>query len=273
MFAVHAVFGIVLNGLRFARLAAFTASASAVRSAYFATRGGRAVDSKTGRAAADADAYELILRDKPRLLSLEEPVSFVFSHSALREGWDNPNVFQICTLARSESAVRKRQEIGRGIRLCVDRDGRRVVDPDVNVLEVFANESYEAFVAALQSDDRYPEEERAPAPSRRRAQEPRAAEPRGEWPGDEVVVSTAAAALASFEPLDAAPSGGVVDLTLRRLHRHGLPLRRSTVLAVIEASGRAEALVRDPVRGSRALADAVLSGLAQAERADRGRSR
>lgn len=233
----------------------------AVRSAYFATRGGRAVDSKTGRAAADAEAYELILRDKPRLLSLDEPVSFVFSHSALREGWDNPNVFQICTLARSESAVRKRQEIGRGIRLCVDQAGRRVVDPEVNTLEVFANESYEDFVATLQSDEHRPEQERAPVPRRTGAPRRGAIEARRDWPGDDALVREAAAALEAFEPLEEAPSGALVDLAIRRLHRHGLPVRRETVLAVVEASGCADGLVRDPIRGSRALAEAVLGAL------------
>lgn len=236
--------------------------ASAVRSAYFATRGGRAVDSKTGRAAADADAYELILRDKPRLLSLDEPVSFVFSHSALREGWDNPNVFQICTLGRSESAVRKRQEIGRGVRLCVDQAGRRVVDPELNVLEVFANESYEEFVATLQRDEPRPEQERAPRPRRTVGPRTTAVEaPRG-WPGDEALVRQAAAALATFEPLAHAPRGSLIDLALHRLHRQGRPLRRDTLLAVVEHSGRADALLSDPVRASQAVAEAVLGALA-----------
>jgi len=125
--------------------------------AYFAVqrRGGRAraVDSLTGRSAADEEAYALIMRDKARLLSLAEPVCFVVSHSALREGWDNPNVFQICTLAPSRAAMKKRQEVGRGVRLCVDQDGRRVLDPAVNVLTVVANDSYEEYVAGLQAED------------------------------------------------------------------------------------------------------------------------
>jgi restriction endonuclease len=234
---------------------------SAVRSAYFATRGGRAIDSKTGRAAADADAYELILRDKPRLLSMDEPVSFVFSHSALREGWDNPNVFQVCTLGRSDSAVRKRQEIGRGIRLCVDQAGRRVVDPTVNVLEVFANESYEEFVAGLQSGEVRPMDERAPLASRGGPPRTRAEDVREMPLDDRTLVETAARELSSFEPVDAAPTAALVERVLIRLQRHGVPLRRQTVLAVLEASGRADALLADPVRGASAVVDALLRAL------------
>lgn len=132
-------------------------TASQVCAAYFAVRHrgghGRAVDSSTGRSAADEQAYALIMRDKERLLSLDEPVCFVVSHSALREGWDNPNVFQICTLAPSRTALKKRQEVGRGVRLCVDQRGQRVHDPAVNVLTVVANDSYEEYVAGLQAED------------------------------------------------------------------------------------------------------------------------
>lgn len=106
----------------------------------------------------DESAYELIMKDKERLLSLNEPVRFIFSHSALREGWDNPNVFQICTLKHSDSTTRKRQEVGRGLRLCVDQSGNRIdaetpgIDVhDVNILTVIASESYESFVRELQS--------------------------------------------------------------------------------------------------------------------------
>jgi type III restriction enzyme len=122
----------------------------------------RFVDSKaasrgeTAGEADDVDAYDLILKDKERLLSLEEPVRFIFSHSALREGWDNPNVFVICTLKHSDNTVSRRQEVGRGMRLCVNSDGERVDDPaivhQVNVLTVVASESYKDFVAGLQSD-------------------------------------------------------------------------------------------------------------------------
>lgn len=104
----------------------------------------------------DADAYDLILKDKARLLSIEEPVRFIFSHSALREGWDNPNVFTICTLKHSDSAITRRQEVGRGLRICVDANGDRVDSEaevhKVNVLTVIANESYEAFVRGFQDE-------------------------------------------------------------------------------------------------------------------------
>lgn len=92
------------------------------------------------------------MRDKERLLDLTEPLAFIFSHSALREGWDNPNVFQICTLAGSSSDIKKRQEIGRGLCLCVNKDGERVRDRAVNRLTVIANESYEDFASQLQTE-------------------------------------------------------------------------------------------------------------------------
>jgi len=107
----------------------------------------------------DESAYDLIMKDKERLLSFDEPVRFIFSHSALREGWDNPNVFQICTLKHSDSIIRKRQEVGRGLRLCVDQDGNRIdadtpgIDVhDINILTVIASESYESFAKGLQSE-------------------------------------------------------------------------------------------------------------------------
>lgn len=104
----------------------------------------------------DESAYDLILKDKERLLSLTEPVRFIFSHSALREGWDNPNVFQICTLKHSDNTVSRRQEVGRGLRLCVDQQGERMDAPAavhaINVLTVIANESYKDFVTGLQKD-------------------------------------------------------------------------------------------------------------------------
>lgn len=105
-----------------------------------------------GDSALDRDTYALILRDKERLLDPAEPLQFIFSHSALREGWDNPNVFQICTLSETRSEVKKRQEIGRGLRLAVDAGGRRIFDKGVNVLTVIANESYQDFSAALQRE-------------------------------------------------------------------------------------------------------------------------
>ena len=105
-----------------------------------------------GNTQADDEVYNLIMKDKERLLSENEPLRFIFSHSALREGWDNPNVFQICTLNESRSAVKKRQEIGRGLRLPVDQHGQRVFDDSVNKLFVMANESYEDFAKALQTE-------------------------------------------------------------------------------------------------------------------------
>lgn len=124
---------------------------------------GRMVDPKTERGSdnsSDESAYDLIMKDKERLLSLKEPVRFIFSHSALKEGWDNPNVFQICTLKESGSENKKRQEVGRGMRLCVNELGERQ-DADVlgfdgvfntNILTVIASESYELFAAGLQRE-------------------------------------------------------------------------------------------------------------------------
>ncbi|RJQ28269.1 restriction endonuclease subunit R, partial [Candidatus Parcubacteria bacterium] len=117
------------------------------------------VDPKVGARrteADDVDAYDLILKDKERLLSLEEPVRFIFSHSALSEGWDNPNVFVICTLKHSDSSIRKRQEVGRGLRLCVNQGGDRIDSGanihDINLLTVVASESYKDFTAGLQKE-------------------------------------------------------------------------------------------------------------------------
>jgi type III restriction enzyme len=112
--------------------------------------GARAVDSD------DVDAYDLILKDKERLLSFEEPTRFIFSHSALREGWDNPNVFVMCMLKHSDNTISRRQEVGRGLRLSVDKHGDRVDNPavvhDINVLTVVASESYRDFVSGLQRE-------------------------------------------------------------------------------------------------------------------------
>ena len=126
------------------------------------------IDKKTNRAVNsvekkgvcdDISAYELILKNKERLLSFDEPTRFIFSHSALREGWDNPNVFQICTLKQSNSEINKRQEVGRGMRLCVNRVGDRIDGSvhglkvhDINVLTVIASDSYKTFVGDLQKE-------------------------------------------------------------------------------------------------------------------------
>ena len=125
-------------------------------------RSGRSVNSEIKRGATssdDIDAYDLIMKDKERLLDRKEPVRFIFSHSALKEGWDNPNVFQICTLKESSAIVRKRQEIGRGLRLAVNQNGDRMdaslLGEDVhniNILTVIANESYNNFAKALQEE-------------------------------------------------------------------------------------------------------------------------
>ena len=146
-----------------------------IQAAYFAEkrhRGGiiESVDSVTGKTKEDETAYNLIMRDKERLLSFDEPVSFIFSHSALREGWDNPNVFQICTLNQTASEIKKRQEVGRGVRLSVDQSGDRIQDEKVNVLTVVANESYEKYVARLQQEieEEYGKEGLPPKPANAR---------------------------------------------------------------------------------------------------------
>lgn len=124
-----------------------------IHNGYFAQdRKGKVKDTR-GNTKADADVYSLIMKDKERLLSFDEPLRFIFSHSALREGWDNPNVFQICTLKDSSGTyVSRRQEIGRGLRLAVDQTGKRVSDYSINTLTVMANESYEEFVSNLQKE-------------------------------------------------------------------------------------------------------------------------
>ena len=137
---------------------------SAVHKGYFSIdkKTGRSIDSQLKRGSEfsdDISAYDLILKNKERLLSFEEPTRFIFSHSALREGWDNPNVFQICTLKHSDSNTAKRQEVGRGLRLCVNQSGTRMdveacgeTVHDINMLTVIASESYKTFVSDLQSD-------------------------------------------------------------------------------------------------------------------------
>lgn len=136
----------------------------AVHKGYFSIdkKTGHSIDSQLKRGSEfsdDISAYDLILKNKERLLSFDEPTRFIFSHSALREGWDNPNVFQICTLKHSDNQTAKRQEVGRGLRLCVDQDGNRMDKEnlgdtvhDVNLLTVIASESYKNFVSGLQSD-------------------------------------------------------------------------------------------------------------------------
>jgi type III restriction enzyme len=127
-------------------------SVNRVHDGYFAQDKKGALKDTKGDTQADEDVYSLIMKDKERLLSVDEPLRFIFSHSALREGWDNPNVFQICTLNETKSVMKKRQEIGRGLRLPVDQSGERVMDDTINRLYVMANESYEDFARALQTE-------------------------------------------------------------------------------------------------------------------------
>ena len=134
--------------------------AEQVRDAYFAQRKGKdgqeqEIDTEsrnTEEREAEKRAFELIMRDKERLLSLDEPVCFIFAHSALKEGWDNPNVFQICTLRHVGAEMERRQQIGRGLRLVVNQQGERVPDEEVNLLTVVANESFTAYASGLQQE-------------------------------------------------------------------------------------------------------------------------
>ncbi len=138
-------------------------SAAQVHNGYFSIdKKGHSIDCEVKRGkdtSDDISAYDLILKNKERLLSFDEPTRFIFSHSALREGWDNPNVFQICTLRHANSSTAKRQEVGRGLRICVDNDGNRMDKErlgdavhDTNKLTVIANENYSSFVDALQKE-------------------------------------------------------------------------------------------------------------------------
>lgn len=153
--------------------------ASQVRDGYFARRKVKGTDREEAvdtpieerdKKKADREAekrtFALIMSNKERLLSFEEPVSFIFAHSALKEGWDNPNVFQICTLNQTVSEMKKRQEIGRGLRLAVNQEGERVLDEDINVLTVVANESYERYVSQLQTEYEEAGQNAPPKPSR-----------------------------------------------------------------------------------------------------------
>ena len=144
-------------------LRTMAADVSSVHTGYFSIdKKGRSIDSKCERGkdtSNDESAYDLIMRNKEALLSFSNPVRFIFSHSALREGWDNPNVFQICTLKQSNSSVNKRQEVGRGLRLCVNQNGERMDESvcganvhEINKLTVIASESYKNFVVGLQDE-------------------------------------------------------------------------------------------------------------------------
>lgn len=141
-------------------VASLETAAQGVHNGYFAidkkkdtTGTGRFKESRgEGTTQADESAYKLIMRDKEKLLSFDSKLKFIFSHSALKEGWDNPNVFQICTLNETSSVMKKRQEIGRGLRIAVNQDGERVHGFEVNTLTVMANESYEEFARQLQRE-------------------------------------------------------------------------------------------------------------------------
>ncbi len=134
------------NDKEFAKL-----NAGDVRKAYFAEKNGEYLEREKA-IAENKEAYDLIMKDKERLLSFDEPTEFIFTHSALKEGWDNPNVFNICTLNMTVSTMKKRQEIGRGMRLCVNQDGVRVFDRNINLLSVIANEHYSDYVSRLQTE-------------------------------------------------------------------------------------------------------------------------
>ncbi|MFN9090880.1 MAG: restriction endonuclease subunit R, partial [Alphaproteobacteria bacterium] len=136
-----------------------SAAAAVVHNGYFSIDkkkiGGKTVEmvkDTSGSTAADDDTYNLIMRDKEKLLSFDSPLKFIFSHSALKEGWDNPNVFQICNFSTRETERWRRQTIGRGLRLCVNQQGHRVRGFEVNTLTVVANESYQQFADSLQKE-------------------------------------------------------------------------------------------------------------------------
>lgn len=125
---------------------------TAVHDGYFAQDGKGRIKNSSGTTNDDETTYQLIMKDKERLLSFDEPIRFIFSHSALKEGWDNPNVFQVCTLVETKDTMTKRQKIGRGLRICVNQNGERVLEPKYNTLSVIANESYKEFASTLQKE-------------------------------------------------------------------------------------------------------------------------
>ncbi len=127
-------------------------SVDEIHNGYFSQDNKGRVKDTGGETQADDDTYKLIMQEKEKLLDINTPLRFIFSHSALREGWDNPNVFQICTLNETKSEIKKRQEIGRGLRLSVNQKGNRIFDQNINRLTVIANESYDDFAKALQKE-------------------------------------------------------------------------------------------------------------------------
>lgn len=129
-------------------------NAEEVHDGYFSKDGkGRMKNSNASASSKDDEStFHLIMKNKEQLLSFDEPIRFIFSHSALKEGWDNPNVFQVCTLIETKDTMTKRQKVGRGLRICVDQDGNRVLDHRYNTLSVIANESYKDFASTLQKE-------------------------------------------------------------------------------------------------------------------------
>lgn len=128
--------------------------ADKVHDGYFSKDGKGRIKNSTGVGVSkdDETTYQLIMKNKEQLLSFDEPIRFIFSHSALKEGWDNPNVFQVCTLIETKDTMTKRQKVGRGLRICVNQDGERVLENKYNVLSVIANESYKEFASTLQKE-------------------------------------------------------------------------------------------------------------------------
>ena len=179
---IRRIFDDEFNTLKHLSRRFVNSDASAVHRGYFASKkekGTVTYNDTTGKTKADKEVYDLIMKDKERLLSMDEPISFIFSHSALKEGWDNPNIFQICTLRETRSSEKKRQEIGRGLRLPVDIQGNRVYDKNINTLTVIANESYRDFVASLQAE--YTAEGYRVAPEQSNAREEVAVKFRKAW--------------------------------------------------------------------------------------------
>lgn len=126
--------------------------AAEVHDGYFSKDGKKREINSNGLTKSDETTYQLIMQEKEKLLSFDTPIRFIFSHSALKEGWDNPNVFQVCTLVETKDTMTKRQKIGRGLRICVNQDGERVLENRYNVLSVVANESYKEFASTLQKE-------------------------------------------------------------------------------------------------------------------------
>ena len=130
----------------------FNQAVEKVHNGYFSKDKKGKFKNTKGESNEDDNTYKTIMQDKEYLLSFECPLRFIFSHSALKEGWDNPNIFQVCTLIEQKSKFSARQKIGRGLRLCVNQDGDRIEDKDINILHIIANESFEEFANNLQKE-------------------------------------------------------------------------------------------------------------------------